>query len=63
MWRSTMKILRPVVVVLVAGFMVLAVWRNPAVAAQDVGTVVGNVATFLQDVIQRLAEFVGNLGG
>jgi len=58
-----MKILRPIVVVLVVGFMVLAIWRNPAVAAQDVGAVVGNVAAFLQDVVSHLAEFIGNLGG
>ena len=55
------KKLQPVLL-LAAGFMVLAIWRNPAVAAQDVGAVLGNVGSFLQDVLAKIAEFLGNLG-
>jgi hypothetical protein len=55
------KKLQPVLL-LAAGFMVLAIWRNPAVAAQDVGSVLGNVGSFLQDVLAKIAEFLGNLG-
>lgn len=56
------KKLQPVLV-LAAGFMVLAVWRNPSVAAQDVGSLLGNVGNFLQEVLAKIAEFLGNLGG
>jgi hypothetical protein len=45
-----------------AAFMVFAIWRNPATAAQDVGDLIGNVASFLQDVVAKLADFLGNLG-
>lgn len=55
------KKLQPVLL-LAAGFMVLAIWRNPDVAAQDVGAVLGNVGSFLQDVLAKIAEFLGNLG-
>lgn len=50
------------VLLLAGGFMVLAIWRNPAVAAQDVGHLLGNVGSFLQEVLAKLAEFFGNLG-
>lgn len=50
------------VLLLAGGFMVLAIWRNPAVAAQDVGNLLGNIGSFLQEVIGKLAEFLGNLG-
>jgi hypothetical protein len=50
------------VLLLAGGFMVLAIWRNPAVAAQDVGNLLGNVGSFLQEVLAKLAEFFGNLG-
>jgi hypothetical protein len=50
------------VLLLAGGFMVLAIWRNPAVAAQDVGHLLGNVGSFLQEAVSKLAEFLGNLG-
>lgn len=50
------------VLILAGGFMVLAIWRNPAVAAQDVGNLLGNVGSFLQEAVGKLAEFLGNLG-
>lgn len=55
------KKLQPVLL-LGAGVLILAIWRNPAVAAQDVGTVVGNIWEFLRDVISKVAEFLVNLG-
>lgn len=55
------KKLQPVLL-LAAGFMVLAIWRNPAVAAQDVGNVLGNVGEFLQEVLAKIAEFLGSFG-
>jgi hypothetical protein len=51
-----------VLLFIAGGFMILAIWRNPAVAADDVGSLLGNVGTFLQDAIDRVAEFIGNLG-
>lgn len=50
------------VLLLAGGFMVLAIWRNPAVAAQDVGHLLGNIGSFLQEVVAKLSEFLGNLG-
>jgi hypothetical protein len=50
------------VLMLAGGFMVLAIWRNPAVAAQDVGHLLGNVGSFLQEAVGKVAEFLGNLG-
>jgi hypothetical protein len=50
------------ILLLAGGFFILAMWRNPAVAAQDVGTVLGNVGTWLQDAIGKAAEFLVNLG-
>ena len=50
------------VLMLAGGFMVLAIWRNPAVAAQDVGHLLGNVGSFLQEAVGTVAEFLGNLG-
>lgn len=55
------KKLQPVLL-LGAGVLILAIWRNPAVAAEDVGSVLGNVWEFLQEVLARIAEFFGNLG-
>lgn len=52
----------PLVLVFVGGFMVLAIWRNPANAAGDFGTVLANIGTFLQQVLGKFAEFLGNLG-
>lgn len=52
----------PVILFLAGGFMILAIWRNPAVAADDVGSLLGNVGSFLQEAVDRLAEFIGNLG-
>jgi hypothetical protein len=50
------------VLLLGGGLLILAIWRNPAVAAQDVGDVLGNVWEFLQLVLSKVAEFLGNLG-
>lgn len=50
------------VLLLAGGFMVFAIWRNPAVAAQDVGTLIGNLASLAQEAVGKLAEFLGNLG-
>jgi hypothetical protein len=50
------------VLLLAGGFMVLAIWRNPAVAAQDVGNLLGNIGSFLQEALGKVSEFVGNLG-
>lgn len=50
------------VLVFVGGFMVLAIWRNPATAASDFGAVLGNIGTFMQEVLGKFAEFLGNLG-
>lgn len=55
------KKLQPVLL-LAGAFMVLAIWRNPATAAQDVGSVLGNIGSFLQDVLAKISEFLGNLG-
>ncbi len=45
-----------------AAFLVFAIWRNPAVAAQDVGNLAGSVGSWLQDVVSKIAEFFSNLG-
>ena len=50
------------VLMLAGGFMVLAIWRNPALAAQDVGHLLGSVGSFLQEAVGKVAEFLGNLG-
>ncbi len=51
-----------VVLMLGAGFLVFAIWRDPATAAQDIGDLVGIVASWLQDVLAKLADFFSNLG-
>ena len=50
------------IVVFVGGFMILAIWRNPATAASDFGTVLGNMGTFMQEALGKFGEFIGNLG-
>ncbi len=55
------KVAQPVGM-LAIGFLVLAIWRSPATAAADVGHVLGNVGTFLQEVLAKLAEFLGSFG-
>lgn len=55
------KKLQPVFL-LAAGFTVLAIWRDPSVAAQDVGHVLGNIGGFLQEVLSKVAEFLGSFG-
>jgi hypothetical protein len=55
------KMMMPILLI-AGGFMVLAMWRSPATAAQDFGTVLGNAGTFAQEVISKVAEFLGNLG-
>ncbi len=50
------------VLVLGAGFLVFAIWRDPATAAQDVGDLVGSLASWVQDVVAKLADFFSNLG-
>ena len=54
------KLMMPILL-LAGGFMVLAMWRSPATAAQDFGSVLGNAGTFAQEVVSKLAEFLGNL--
>jgi hypothetical protein len=55
------KKLQPVLL-LAAGFMVLAIWRNPSVAAQDIGDLLGSIGGFLQEVLSKVAEFLGSFG-
>jgi hypothetical protein len=50
------------VLLLGAGFMVLAIWRDPAVAAQDVGSLLGTIGGFVQEVLSKIADFVGSFG-
>ncbi|HTO00564.1 MAG TPA: hypothetical protein VL068_07800 [Microthrixaceae bacterium] len=50
------------IMVFVGGFMVLAIWRNPATAASDFGAVLGNMGTFMQEVLGKFGDFIGNLG-
>lgn len=50
------------VFLLVGAVFVVALWRNPAVAAQDVGEVLGSVGGWIQDAVAKLAEFVGSFG-
>jgi hypothetical protein len=57
-----MKKMAQPMAMLAVGFLVLAVWRSPATAAADVGHVLGNVGTFLQEVLAKLAEFLGSFG-
>ena len=55
------KKLQPVLL-LAAAFTVLAIWRNPAVAAGDVGQLVGNIGGLLQVALGKIAEFLGSFG-
>lgn len=57
-----MKKMAQPVAVLAVGFLVLAIWRSPATAAADVTHVLGNVGTFLQEVLSKVAEFLGSFG-
>jgi hypothetical protein len=57
-----MKKLAQPAAMLAVGFLVLAVWRSPATAAADVSHVLGNVGTFLQEVLSKVAEFLGSFG-
>ena len=57
-----MKKLAQPAAMLAVGFLVLAVWRSPATAAADIGHVLANVGTFLQEVLAKLAEFLGSFG-
>ena len=50
------------VLLLAGGFMVFVVWRNPAVAADDFGNLVGNLASLAQEAVGKIADFVGSLG-
>ena len=45
-----------------AAFLVFAIWRNPAIAASDVGNLAGSFGSWLQDVVAKIAEFFSNLG-
>ncbi|UDY37331.1 hypothetical protein [Dermatobacter hominis] len=58
-----MKKMAQPVAALALGFLVLAIWRSPATAAADISHVLGNVGTFLQEVLQKLSEFIGSFGG
>ncbi|MDQ2678503.1 MAG: hypothetical protein M3Y51_07135 [Actinomycetota bacterium] len=51
-----------VVLMLGACFLVFAIWRDPATAAQDLGDLVGSLASWLQDVLSKFADFFSNLG-
>jgi hypothetical protein len=55
------KIALPIVG-LAVGLLVLAIWRSPATAAADVTDVLGNVGSFLQEVLAKIAEFLGSFG-
>lgn len=55
------KVAQPLAV-LAVGFLVLAIWRSPATAAADVTHVLGNVGGFLQEVLAKVAEFLGSFG-
>ena len=57
-----MKKMAQPLAVLAVGFLVLAIWRSPATAAADVSHVLGNVGTFLQEVLAKIAEFLGSFG-
>jgi hypothetical protein len=57
-----MKKLAQPAAMLAVGFLVLAVWRSPATAAADVSHVLGNVGNFLQEVLAKVAEFLGSFG-
>lgn len=48
--------------ILGAAFLVFAIWRNPGVAAQDVGNLAGSFGSWLQEVVAKIAEFFSNLG-
>ena len=60
--RITMNKLMMPLMLLAGGFLVLAIWRNPAVAAQDVASLLGTIGSFLQDVLAKVAEFLGSFG-
>lgn len=57
-----MKNVAQAVAVLAVGFLVLAIWRSPATAAADVTHVLGNVGTFAQEVLLKVADFLGSFG-
>lgn len=50
------------VFLLAGAFFVLALWRNPAVAAEDVSHVIGNIWGFLEEVFTKVIDFLGGLG-
>jgi hypothetical protein len=50
------------VILLAVGLLILAIWRSPATAADDVTTVLGNIGTFLQEILAKVAEFLGSFG-
>ncbi|HNJ70572.1 MAG TPA: hypothetical protein PKX97_15050, partial [Microthrixaceae bacterium] len=55
------KVAQPLMA-LAVGFLILAIWRSPATAAADVTHILGNVGTFLQEVLSKVAEFLGSFG-
>jgi hypothetical protein len=57
-----MKKMAQPVAALAVGFLVLAIWRSPATAAADISHVLGNVGSFLQEALQKVAEFLGSFG-
>jgi hypothetical protein len=57
-----MKKLAQPAAMLAVGFLVLAIWRSPATAATDIGHVLAIIGTFLQEVLAKLAEFLGSFG-
>ncbi len=55
------KLMMPLML-LAGGFLVLSIWRNPAVAAQDVASLMVTVGSFVQDALAMVAEFLGSFG-
>jgi 16S rRNA G966 N2-methylase RsmD len=50
------------VLLLGGAFAMFIIWRNPAVAGQDMSDLVGGVGTLVQEAVSKIADFVGSLG-
>ncbi len=53
--------LMPLMLLAAAAF-VFILWRNPVVAADQMSDMFGNAGGLVQEAVDRVAEFVGNLG-
>lgn len=53
--------LMPLLLLAAASF-VFILWRNPMVAADQMSDMLGNAGGLVQEAVDRVAEFVGNLG-